>query len=230
MYMDSLRKVGQPSPRTRQYTNKPRQSDVHRAFLKKKARENSPADARLASGQESFFALPERSGLADYMHTMQVSVKEQAGHLFERTASASDDVQQSFSRRSYGDDDSFAVGALQNSVRQPVSAARSLFGVVTLIVVASALFGMTNLTAISVGFWLFFVSMFFWRIDARIAIGLALISLVLVVVLLILAQTFGHSSPESGLRYWAEQSAVWAYLFLVIGVVRQVWEYALRRS
>ncbi len=173
----------------------------------------------------SFFALPADSGLSRYIHSMRVSVQNQAGHLFEREplgdrggdrsndSAASSDVFTNFSR----------------TMRpEPVSRVRSIFGIVGILALAAILFTQTGLTGISIAFWLFTIGLFIWRGSARIAIGCALVCLLLVVTLLICAQVFGQTSPEGGFRYWAEQAAVWAYLFLVIGVIRQIWEYMVQ--
>lgn len=63
-------------------------------------------------------------------------------------------------------------------------------------------------------FWAFTVALFWWRLDSRISIGFALVGLITIPILL----TFEYEQ-------WAEQVAVWVYFFLVIGVVKQIWEY-----
>lgn len=70
-------------------------------------------------------------------------------------------------------------------------------------------------------FWMFIVSMWYWRIDSRVAIGAALVCLVIIPLLLTLFRQEIFLTGE----YWAERVAVWAYYFLVIGVVRQIFEY-----
>lgn len=70
-------------------------------------------------------------------------------------------------------------------------------------------------------FFGFIIAVIYFSLDSRIAIGLALACLVIVPLLLYL-------SEEQILFYgevWAERVAVWAYYFLVIGVVKQIFEY-----
>jgi len=63
--------------------------------------------------------------------------------------------------------------------------------------------------------------MFYWNLDSRISIGGGLISLVFCPILLILKNDYGFMMGE----IWAEQMAIWAYYFLVIGVTKQIWEF-----
>ena len=61
----------------------------------------------------------------------------------------------------------------------------------------------------------------YWHLDSRVVIFLALICMITIPILLALANKnilfYGDA--------WAETVAVWAYYFLVIGVVRQIFEY-----
>ena len=70
-------------------------------------------------------------------------------------------------------------------------------------------------------FMLFWIALFYWKLDSRISIVGALISLVFCPIFLILENNYGFLMGE----IWAEQSAVWAYYFLVIGVTKQIWEF-----
>lgn len=72
-------------------------------------------------------------------------------------------------------------------------------------------------------FWLFILAIVYWNLDSRISIGLALACLITIPFLLIL---FNKNILLAG-EDWAEQVAVWAYYFLVIGVVKQIVEYAM---
>lgn len=70
-------------------------------------------------------------------------------------------------------------------------------------------------------FFIFLLAVFFWNLDSRIPIGLALICLIIVPFLLAIDEKL----IVSELKGWAEQFAVWAYYFLVIGVIKQIWEF-----
>jgi len=70
-------------------------------------------------------------------------------------------------------------------------------------------------------FMIFWIALFFWNLDSRISIGLGLISLIFCPILLYLHENNGFLMGE----VWAEQMAVWAYYFLVIGVSKQIWEF-----
>lgn len=63
-------------------------------------------------------------------------------------------------------------------------------------------------------FWLFAASLFYWKLDSRIAISGTLICLVLIPLMLVLFNTGILSAGEE----WAEQAAIWAFYFLIIGV------------
>ncbi|MCK5416648.1 hypothetical protein KAI92_04440 [Candidatus Parcubacteria bacterium] len=67
----------------------------------------------------------------------------------------------------------------------------------------------------------FIIAIIYWRMDSRVSIALALVCLVCIPILLTL---FNKDILFKG-EIWAEQVAVWAYYFLVIGVVRQIFEY-----
>lgn len=69
-------------------------------------------------------------------------------------------------------------------------------------------------------FWGFFLASFLFGWDGRVAIGFALVGLVLIPILLAPKQYAGWILAD----LWAEEVAVWVYFFLVIGVVRQAWE------
>lgn len=69
-------------------------------------------------------------------------------------------------------------------------------------------------------FWAFTVVLFYKKWDSRISIGLALACLVTLPVLLSL---FNYRILLVG-DIWAERVAVWAFYFLSIGVVKQIWE------
>lgn len=70
-------------------------------------------------------------------------------------------------------------------------------------------------------FMIFWIALFFWNLDSRISIAGALVCLAACPILLIL---FEKNILLFGEEY-AEQSAVWAYYFLVIGVTKQIWEF-----
>jgi len=72
-------------------------------------------------------------------------------------------------------------------------------------------------------FFGFIMAIIYWGMDSRVSIALALLCLVSIPVLLTL---FNKNILFQG-EMWAEQVAVWAYYFLAIGVVRQIFEYRI---
>lgn len=70
-------------------------------------------------------------------------------------------------------------------------------------------------------FFGFIIAVIYFSLDSRIAIGLALACLVIVPLLLYLSEEQILFRGE----IFAERVAVWAYYFLVIGVVKQIFEY-----
>ncbi len=66
----------------------------------------------------------------------------------------------------------------------------------------------------------FILAIVYWDMDSRVAISLALLCLVIIPVLQIL---YNNNILFSG-EIWSERIAVWAYYFLVIGVVKQIFE------
>jgi hypothetical protein len=70
-------------------------------------------------------------------------------------------------------------------------------------------------------FTIFILAIWRWNIDSRLAIGLALVCLVIVPILMMLYNNLYLVEGD----IWAERVAVWAYYFLVIGVVKQIFEY-----
>jgi len=91
-------------------------------------------------------------------------------------------------------------------------------GIVLYVLVVGWMYGMPGEPLFFIGFIL---AMIYWQIDSRVSIALALVCLVCIPMLLVL---FNKNMLFSG-EIWAEQVAVWAYYFLVIGVVRQICEY-----
>jgi hypothetical protein len=70
-------------------------------------------------------------------------------------------------------------------------------------------------------FFIFLMAIFLWDLDSRISIALALACLIIVPFLLAIDEKLIISE----LKDWAEQFAVWAYYFLVIGVLKQIWDF-----
>ena len=75
-------------------------------------------------------------------------------------------------------------------------------------------------------FWPFIAVIIYWNLDARVAFGLALATLVLIPFLLIL---FNQEIMLTG-EFWAERVAVWTYSFLVIGTLKQIVEYLVENK
>jgi hypothetical protein len=69
-------------------------------------------------------------------------------------------------------------------------------------------------------FWMFAFGLFFWNVPGRIAIGCALLCLVSIVILLALANYTIFTRAQT----FAEVVAIWTYFFLIIGVLKQVFE------
>jgi len=102
----------------------------------------------------------------------------------------------------------------------------NIIGSILLIILVLGLFIFTKLTSIDIFFWAFFISMFYWHIDSRVSIGGALVGLVAVMILTIL----GNWKLFTNAQNWSETVAVWVYFFLVIGVVKQIWEYKIEEN
>jgi len=109
---------------------------------------------------------------------------------------------------------------------------RDIIGVGLLVILGVAMHFGLHWHAEGIFFWLFFASLFYWKIDSRVSIGLALAGLVLIMILLALSDAgiapswrWGDNITTMHLDALAEKVAVWVYFFLVIGVVKQIWEY-----
>lgn len=72
-------------------------------------------------------------------------------------------------------------------------------------------------------FLLFILALFIWKLDSRVSISFGLVALICCPILLILSNQQIMLTGE----YWAEKFAVYAYYFLVIGVIKQVVEYIM---
>lgn len=62
-----------------------------------------------------------------------------------------------------------------------------------------------------IGLWIFLV--FYFKIDGRVTVSLAIFYLILCQFLIIFKKEF-----------IAEKAAIWTYLFLLVGIIRLVWE------
>src|SRR4051794_9035685 len=86
---------------------------------------------------------------------------------------------------------------------------RSIVGLIILgemSVILSIYFGISLESIFFLGFMFF---MFFWKIDSRVSIGIALICLVFIPFFEILSRYFNVYFAQ----VWAEKVAVWAYYF-----------------
>lgn len=108
----------------------------------------------------------------------------------------------------------------QGNKVEGLSFKRKITGTVVIVLAMLAMFIFTNLTTVDIFFWLFFFAMFWFRLDSRISIAGALVGLVLI-MFLTAGQGFGWWQTDK----LSEQVAVGVYFFLVIGVVKQIWEY-----
>ncbi len=108
----------------------------------------------------------------------------------------------------------------QKKEKMPLSSTRKNIGLGVILIAMIGMFVFTDLTSTDIFFWLFFFAMFWYRLDSRISIGGALVGLVVIMFL----------SAGQGFKWWQaddlmEQIAVGVYFFLVIGVLKQIWEY-----
>lgn len=67
--------------------------------------------------------------------------------------------------------------------------------------------------------------LFYWKVDSRFSIKCAIPCMIIIPVILIISN---HSFTIT--TDWAERVAVWAFYFLSIGVIKQIWEYRLELS
>ncbi len=98
---------------------------------------------------------------------------------------------------------------------------KHIFGILFILFVIILLSITTNFTSVGIFFSAFIFSFFYWNIDGRFSIGLALLSLIGIVVLKILIIYTDLVPSEK----WPETVAVWAYFFLAIGILKQIWEH-----
>lgn len=99
---------------------------------------------------------------------------------------------------------------------------RDYWGMIIAGLLMGGLRSWTTLSWEGVIFWLFTLIMFYWRLDSRISIGLGLVCLITIALL----TSFASAKVLPIGEEWAERVAVWAYYFLVIGVAKQIVEYA----
>jgi len=91
------------------------------------------------------------------------------------------------------------------------------------LIVVSILIGLfltTSLPTVEILFWIFFFSLFWWRIDGRVAIACALFFLILIPILLTMSRYARWQDGEA----WAEVIAIWVFYLLSISVGKQIWE------
>jgi high-affinity Fe2+/Pb2+ permease len=104
---------------------------------------------------------------------------------------------------------------------------RDVLGVIVALLL---IFGIPTISTLSLEesfFLIFLIAMFFWRIDSRVSIGLALACLVLAPIFLYGIGGASIATASLG-NDGAHALAVWAFYFLSIGVIKQIWE--LRRG
>ena len=94
-------------------------------------------------------------------------------------------------------------------------------GLLILLTLASALSYLLLLPPEPIFFLCFIAATIYWHLDSRVSISLALLCLIAIPILLTLYNKNVLLLGDA----WAETVAVWAYYFLVIGVVRQIFEY-----
>lgn len=96
--------------------------------------------------------------------------------------------------------------------------ARNLAGTLLLTVCAAALlaYGLPLELVLLLAFGF---AVFYWQLNSRIPLSLALLYLIFIPVLLAVAGTSNLA------QIWAEKASVWAFSLLALGVAKQVWEY-----
>lgn len=95
-----------------------------------------------------------------------------------------------------------------------------LLGLLSLIMYVFVLGGLYRVSAEPLFFFGFIIAMIYWSLDSRVSIALALVCLVLTPFCLFLFEKNMLFQGEG----WAEKLAVWAFYFLVIGVIKQMVE------
>lgn len=95
---------------------------------------------------------------------------------------------------------------------------RDFIGILAVASIGIIMLIATPLSGTVLFFVIFIAVLLYWRLDARVPLTLGLACLVGIPILLLLFRTNILLTGE----YRAEQIAVWAYYFLVIGVLRQV--------
>lgn len=117
-----------------------------------------------------------------------------------------------------GEVDSCETEKLMQSIAQ----SRMILGFFVLGTAIFSLMYFTDLATSDIFFWIFMTAMFWYKIDSRVSIGAALFLLIVIMFF-----TFIDSLHIT--KYYIqgslEKMAVWVYFFLVIGVIKQIWEY-----
>src|SRR5215208_4185345 len=91
---------------------------------------------------------------------------------------------------------------------------RDGFGLLCITEFAVVLSMLFELDATNIFFILYTLSLFYWRISARVSFGFGLICLILIPTFTVLADQLIIPEAEA----WAQEVAVWAFYFLAIGV------------
>jgi hypothetical protein len=113
-----------------------------------------------------------------------------------------------------------SVSGLKNNV-----SAWDIAGIILLVLIFLNIKAFVGWQTDSTIFFLFFVSIFYWDIDSRVSIVLALLFLALSPVFLVLDQNYNFLLGEN----WAQQTAIWAYYLIVFGVVKQIWDFVKKK-
>lgn len=94
-------------------------------------------------------------------------------------------------------------------------------GILLFVAVGAVVNQFYDVQAETIFFFMFILAIWRWNLDSRVSIGLALACLAIVPILLMLYNNLYLVQGD----IWAERVAVWAYYFLVIGVIKQIFEY-----
>ncbi len=98
--------------------------------------------------------------------------------------------------------------------------AKDLLGLIILFLAFELFWWFLAVSGEALIFVFFIVILFYWRIDSRVSISLALAGLIAVVLLLIMEKFNLLALGDEA----ANKVAVWTFYFLAIGVAKQMWE------
>lgn len=99
----------------------------------------------------------------------------------------------------------------------------TIAGELLMVAWAAVMFFVLHWPLEAVFFVTFLAALIYWNIEGRVSIGIGLICFVLIIIMQLLVDVL-ISLP---LQQLSENVAVWAFYFLAIGVIKQIYELAL---